>query len=248
MVYCSLTESSLLKSSKQGENFVQINSMAYIVVGHKLLNPGEIGLGSLQRTSCKVQQGASIKVQRWVAPSDGSVNLLSIHLYLELMSAGRKILKEDEVVECFVNQFSGQPLSKDQEILMDYVGTPVKLVVKELQAPKARDSKDNDGAITEITNRGIFLSTTGVTIDPEESKFLKFEKSNKKKNVIFDANFSFDKMNIGGLDAQFNTLFRRAFASRLLPHKIRQELGIKHVRGILLFGPRKSKTKGEKSL
>lgn len=44
-------------------------------------------------------------------------------------------------------------------------------------------------------------------------------------------------MGIGGLDNEFNTIFRRAFASRVFPLEIIQQLGIKHVRGILLFGP-----------
>lgn len=44
-------------------------------------------------------------------------------------------------------------------------------------------------------------------------------------------------MGIGGLDNEFNAIFRRAFASRVFPPEVIDELGIKHVRGILLFGP-----------
>lgn len=44
-------------------------------------------------------------------------------------------------------------------------------------------------------------------------------------------------MGIGGLDKEFNTIFRRAFASRVFPPELIDQLGIKHVRGILLFGP-----------
>ena len=43
-------------------------------------------------------------------------------------------------------------------------------------------------------------------------------------------------MGIGGLGVQFETMFRRAFASRIFPGLVK-ELGINHVRGILLFGP-----------
>jgi vesicle-fusing ATPase len=43
-------------------------------------------------------------------------------------------------------------------------------------------------------------------------------------------------MGIGGLGHQFETMFRRAFASRIFPGLVK-ELGINHVRGILLFGP-----------
>jgi vesicle-fusing ATPase len=44
-------------------------------------------------------------------------------------------------------------------------------------------------------------------------------------------------MDIGGLDKEFNTIFRRAVASRVFPPEVIHQLGIKHVRGILLFGP-----------
>jgi Cdc6-like AAA superfamily ATPase len=46
-----------------------------------------------------------------------------------------------------------------------------------------------------------------------------------------------DKLGVGGLGAQFNSIFRRAFASRMFPPHVVKELGINHVRGILLYGP-----------
>ena len=44
-------------------------------------------------------------------------------------------------------------------------------------------------------------------------------------------------MGIGGLDNEFSAIFRRAFASRVFPPELIMQLGLKHVRGILLFGP-----------
>ena len=44
-------------------------------------------------------------------------------------------------------------------------------------------------------------------------------------------------MGIGGLDAEFSDIFRRAFASRLFPGATLAKLGIKHVKGMLLYGP-----------
>ena len=44
-------------------------------------------------------------------------------------------------------------------------------------------------------------------------------------------------MGIGGLDDEFSAIFRRAFASRVFPPEVVQQLGHKHVRGILLYGP-----------
>ncbi|KAG2270039.1 hypothetical protein Bca52824_064594 [Brassica carinata] len=42
---------------------------------------------------------------------------------------------------------------------------------------------------------------------------------------------------IGGLGAEFADIFRRAFASRVFPLHVTSRLGIKNVKGMLLFGP-----------
>jgi hypothetical protein len=49
--------------------------------------------------------------------------------------------------------------------------------------------------------------------------------------------FNFEMLGIGGLDDQFEQIFRRAFASRVFPPSVVERLGIRHVRGVLLYGP-----------
>lgn len=61
-------------------------------------------------------------------------------------------------------------------------------------------------------------------------------KTSQASNM-FKGNFNFQEMGIGGLDKQFEIIFRRAFASRVIPDKVAKDLGINHVRGILLYGP-----------
>ncbi|CAI5739265.1 unnamed protein product [Peronospora destructor] len=62
-------------------------------------------------------------------------------------------------------------------------------------------------------------------------------QSRGSTRTVFKPNFDFTKLGIGGLDKEFNDIFRRAFASRLFPTDVIQKLGIQHVRGMLLFGP-----------
>lgn len=61
--------------------------------------------------------------------------------------------------------------------------------------------------------------------------------TNKQNTEIFKNKFNFNEMDIGGLDKEFLILFRRAFSSRLMPQKIKEELGIKDIKGIMLYGP-----------
>lgn len=49
---------------------------------------------------------------------------------------------------------------------------------------------------------------------------------------------------VGGLDGPFEQIFRRVFASRLAPKELVREMGVKHVRGLLLHG--KGRLGGEK--
>lgn len=48
---------------------------------------------------------------------------------------------------------------------------------------------------------------------------------------------NFEKLGIGGLDSQFEEIFRRAFQSRVLPPALAERLGVPHVKGMLLHGP-----------
>lgn len=48
---------------------------------------------------------------------------------------------------------------------------------------------------------------------------------------------NFQELGIGGLDKEFNEIFRRAFNSRRYPQSMIEKYGIKHVKGLLLYGP-----------
>lgn len=49
--------------------------------------------------------------------------------------------------------------------------------------------------------------------------------SQQARVSIINPNFDFNKMGIGGLDNEFNAIFRRAFASRVFPQEIIEQLG-----------------------
>jgi vesicle-fusing ATPase len=50
-------------------------------------------------------------------------------------------------------------------------------------------------------------------------------------NQLFKSRtLSFEALGIGGLDSQFESIFRRAFASRVFPPSILERLGIHHVK------------------
>ncbi|RCN27216.1 ATPase, AAA family [Ancylostoma caninum] len=87
---------------------------------------------------------------------------------------------------------------------------------------------------------GQLLPNSAIIFDKEEGSQLNLVGKSKGKSAyrsIINPDWDFQKMGIGGLDKEFSGIFRRAFASRVFPPEFIEQLGMKHVRGILLFGP-----------
>lgn len=49
--------------------------------------------------------------------------------------------------------------------------------------------------------------------------------------------WNFQAMKIGGLSKEFDVIFRRVFVSRVFPPDVISQIGCKHIRGLLLYGP-----------
>jgi vesicle-fusing ATPase len=90
-------------------------------------------------------------------------------------------------------------------------------------------------------NSGQLLPNSSIVFEKSEGSPLNLIGKSKGKSAqqqsIINPDWDFTKIGIGGLDNEFNTIFRRAFASRVFPPEVLQQMGMKHVRGILLFGP-----------
>ncbi|XP_035826063.1 vesicle-fusing ATPase isoform X3 [Aplysia californica] len=91
-----------------------------------------------------------------------------------------------------------------------------------------------------VAQYGVLSGNSGIIFEKMEGSLLNFSGKAKGKSThqsIINPDWDFTKLGIGGLDTEFTGIFRRAFASRVFPPEIIEQLGMKHVRGILLFGP-----------
>lgn len=77
----------------------------------------------------------------------------------------------------------------------------------------------------------IMVDETCVLLDTRDSPLLKFDGG----RIIKDVNFA--DLGIGGLDAQFKEVFCRILMSRMYPPDIAAQLGLKHVKGMIMYGP-----------
>ena len=81
---------------------------------------------------------------------------------------------------------------------------------------------------------GVLLPNSTVVFEKAEGSSIHLIGKSKGKVVrqsIINPDWDFSKMGIGGLDTEFNAIFRRAFASRVFPPEIMEQLGAKHVKG-----------------
>merc|ERR1712226_488433 len=104
----------------------------------------------------------------------------------------------------------------------------------------AKAFHSGQAAKPEKVNNGISLPDSAITFEKGEGSNIMLSGKSKGKvqrQSIINPDWDFSKMGIGGLDTEFNAIFRRAFASRVFPPEVMESLGCKHVKGILLFGP-----------
>lgn len=96
-------------------------------------------------------------------------------------------------------------------------------VAADLNAIKAgRESKPRP------TKIGRCLADTIIQFEKAESSGLNLTGKSKGKVIrqsIINPDWDFNKMGIGGLDKEFNAIFRRAFASRVFPPEVVEQLG-----------------------
>jgi vesicle-fusing ATPase len=126
-----------------------------------------------------------------------------------------------------------------QRLIMDYRSIPLLFVIKtvslgDLSMEKSAPSE----TLTIPTARGILTRSSQMSFfkDAKQGINLKASKRRPAANAILQPNFKFEDMGIGGLDKEFSAIFRRAFASRIFPPGLIQNMGVKHVKGILLYG------------
>jgi len=220
---------------------VTVGAFPYAAEAHPSVQPDQIALNGLQRRYGQFSLSARVEVKVFQVPPESVLSslVLSVDLLSKKSSAtGQVRAKEidtDRLQEDVVRNYVGQIFAKDQVLAMDFEGVKVELTIEN----------------TSFLNENGTNLPFGQLMHPTE---VRFKKAQKTKLVsltgskvaggtggggtsIFLGDFDFEKLGIGGLDSEFNNIFRRAFASRIFPTHIMKQMGVPHVRGMLLFGP-----------
>jgi vesicle-fusing ATPase len=140
----------------------------------------------------------------------------------------------------FTSLFSHISLSVGQQLVFGY--NPPKVLSAVVTAIEGSDLRQvKEGRVSQYTlGAGVLIPNSAVVFNKAEGSQLKLtgkRKGKVERQSIINPDWDFSKMGVGGLDEEFNAIFRRAFASRVFPPEIMEQLGCSHVKGILLHGP-----------
>ncbi|KIK67694.1 hypothetical protein GYMLUDRAFT_81253 [Collybiopsis luxurians FD-317 M1] len=211
------------------------------------LQLGTVGASAVQRSWIGLSvQGDSATVEPLPSPPHPSAPafLESIDIEVGFLRRGHEIAEQfsaDDMAKHFIKLYGGNVRSVNETIVFEYHGQNLRGVVQSLSVLElAEEQRRGPGGGGRAPQHfGIVMDKTDVTFMKASDSAIKIKASSKKArpNAILAPNFKFEDMGIGGLDNEFNEIFRRAFASRVFPPGLVEKLGIEHVKGILLHGP-----------
>jgi vesicle-fusing ATPase len=200
------------------------------------VQPGHIGLNAVQRRITRVSSGDRAPARAFAPPLLGfqaAAATVDLDFVSKKAVRGPDVeLDAPELQAHLQSRFAGQVWTVGQEVTFEHQGTNYLLRVGSLVAA---DPSAEDLAV----HRGLLLGESAFVFETRHGSGLKVagQRSVMATQLFKHKEFNFERLGIGGLDAQFEQIFRRAFASRIFPPSVLQRLGIHHVKGVLLYGP-----------
>ncbi|KAK0591765.1 hypothetical protein LWI29_007568 [Acer saccharum] len=216
---------NLFLASAAGDSFI------LSLAAHPSVTSGNIGLNSIQRRQARVSSGDNISLTRFIPPENFNLALLTLEL--EFVKKGTKNEQVDAVL--LANQlrkrFLNQVMTVGQKVIFEYHGNNYIFTVN--RASVEDEEKSN------ALERGMISNDTYFVFEASNATGIKIvnQREAASSNIFRHKEFNLQSLGIGGLSAEFADIFRRAFASRVFPPHVTSKLGIKHVKGMLLFGP-----------
>ncbi|KAJ2764300.1 transport between ER and Golgi ATPase protein, partial [Coemansia nantahalensis] len=210
--------------------------------------PGEIGPAVLQRQWAQLSIGQEVTVEALddaaatAANGPASVFLSRMEVELAFMRPNQETplaVDAEGVATALRGNFENMVFSVGQLLVLDVHGHALKAVVTSLSGVSLDVLQGTAEAGGEAAACGVLSVATDVVVAKAPSSLieLKGAAAKRRANAIIQPDFRFEDLGIGGLDAEFSSIFRRAFASRIFSADMVERMGIQHVKGILLYGP-----------
>ncbi|NXK95228.1 NSF ATPase, partial [Formicarius rufipectus] len=210
---------------------------------HHSVVPGSIAFSLPQRKWAGLSIGQEIDVSLYTFDkAKQCIGTMTIEIdFLQKKSIDSNPYDTDKMAAEFIQQFNSQAFSVGQQLVFSFNDKLFGLLVKDMEAmdPSILKGESGTGKKQKI-EVGLVLGNSQVAFEKAENSSLNLigkSKTKENRQSIINPDWNFEKMGIGGLDKEFSDIFRRAFASRVFPPEIVEQMGCKHVKGILLYGP-----------
>ncbi|KAJ8264648.1 hypothetical protein GJAV_G00152010 [Gymnothorax javanicus] len=210
---------------------------------HPSVVPGSIAFSLPQRKWAGLSIGQEVEVATYnFDKSKQCVGTMTVEIdFLQKKSVDSSPYDSEKMAKEFIQHFNNQSFSVGQQLVFSFCDKLFGLLVKDIEAmdPSILKGESASGKKHKI-DIGLLLGNSQVIFEKAESSSLTLvgkAKTREARQSIINPDWNFERMGIGGLDKEFSDIFRRAFASRVFPPDIVEQMGCKHVKGILLYGP-----------
>lgn len=219
------------------------HKFVFTLKSHPGVSPGAIGFSLPQRKWGGLSIGQEVEVTNYrFDKSKQCVSTMTMEIdFLQKKHADSNPYDTDKMASEFIQHFTNQAFSVGQQLVFSYCDKVFSLIVKDMEAmdPSILKGLKSSGNKQKI-EIGLLLGNSQVIFEKAENSSVTLtgrSRTRESRQSIISPDWNFEEMGIGGLDKEFSDIFRRAFASRVFPPEIVEQMGGKHVKGILLYGP-----------
>ncbi|XP_019749290.1 vesicle-fusing ATPase-like isoform X1 [Hippocampus comes] len=244
----SMTNCAVINEKEpQFEQHVTVRNLTHKYVftlkTHPSVNMGSIAFSLPQRKWAGLSIGQEVEVSNYTFDkSKQCIGSLTVEIdFLLKKNADSNPYDSDVMANDFIQQFNHQAFTIGQQMVFKFGDKSFDVLVKDMEGMDPSILKGDQSSVKKAKiNIGLLLSNSQLIFEKAESSSMTLigkSKTRESRQSIINPDWNFDKMGIGGLDKEFSDIFRRAFASRVFPLDIVEQMGCKHVKGILLYGP-----------
>ncbi|KAG5855115.1 hypothetical protein ANANG_G00045520 [Anguilla anguilla] len=219
------------------------HKFVFTVKTHHSVVPGTIAFSLPQRKWAGLSIGQEVEVASYnFDKSKQCVGTMTVEIdFLQKKNVDSSPYDSEKMAKEFIQHFNSQSFTVGQQLVFSFCDKLFGLLIKDIEAmdPSILKGEPASGKKHKI-DIGLLLGNSQVIFEKAESSSLTLvgkAKTREARQSIINPDWNFERMGIGGLDKEFSDIFRRAFASRVFPPDIVEQMGCKHVKGILLYGP-----------
>lgn len=240
--YNSISQATTL-GVQAGTILITVNEIPYVASAHAEIAEEDIGMNGLQRRTAQLAVASRVLIEPFHIPSKFALGSVTWNVnLLSKKSTGRaKEIDTEKLAQEVLLNYEGQVFGAGMVLALNFEGTTLEISVDSVDLLDL--GVDSGDIPMRLRSMGQLLAPTQIWFQKVKGSQLvqlngeKIAGSAGGASNIFLSDFDFEKLGIGGLNSEFNEIFRRAFASRIFPAHITRSMGINHVRGMLLYGP-----------